>query len=119
MSKQLGLFSVTWARKASLYHPSKKYIIDDRSESARQTAESRARQTKIAISYYVEPEQNIALARNKAIENAQGDFIGLIDDDEFPVVQWLLNLYKALNHYKSDGVCTGAALLRKNRPSGY
>jgi succinoglycan biosynthesis protein ExoM len=80
-------------------------IVDnDRSESARQTAESHARQSKIAISYYVEQEQNIALARNKAIENAHGDFIGLIDDDESPAVHWLLNLYKALNHYKSDGI---------------
>jgi succinoglycan biosynthesis protein ExoM len=80
-------------------------IVDnDKFESARQTAEFRAQQTKIAISYYVEPEQNIALARNKAIENAHGDFIGLIDDDESPAVHWLLNLYKALNHYKSDGV---------------
>ena len=80
-------------------------IVDnDKFESARQTAESRARQKKSAISYYVEPEQNIALARNKAIEKAHGDFIGLIDDDESPAVHWLLNLYKALNHYKSDGV---------------
>jgi len=80
-------------------------IVDnDKFESARQTAESRARQSKIAISYNVEPEQNIALARNKATENAQGDFIGLIDDDEFPDLRWLLNLYKAMNRYKSDGV---------------
>ncbi len=80
-------------------------IVDnDRSESARQTAESCARQSKAAIKYYVEPEQNIALARNKAIENAKCDFIGFIDDDEFPADQWLLYLYKAVNRYKSDGV---------------
>ena len=36
-------------------------------------------------------KQNIALARNKAIENAKGDFIAFIDDDEFPLDQWLLN----------------------------
>jgi glycosyltransferase involved in cell wall biosynthesis len=80
-------------------------IVDnDRSESARQTVESIARLSRISISYYVEPEQNIALARNKAIENAKGDLIGFIDDDEFPVEEWLLNLYKALNRYKSDGI---------------
>jgi len=80
-------------------------IVDnDKFESARQTTESHAGQLKIAISYNVEPIQNISLARNKAIENAQGDFIGLIDDDEFPDVCWLLNIYKALNHYESDGV---------------
>lgn len=80
-------------------------IVDnDRSESARQTVESYALQSKISISYYVEPEQNIALARNKAIENGKGSFVSLIDDDEFPAERWLLNLYKALNRYKSSGV---------------
>ncbi len=80
-------------------------IVDnDRSESARQTVESFSRQSKISISYYVEPEQNIARARNKAIENAKGDFIGFIDDDEFPIQQWLLNLYKAVNSFSTDGV---------------
>lgn len=80
-------------------------IVDnDRSESARQTAESCARRWKISIRYYVEPEQNIALARNKAIENARCDFLSFIDDDEFPGERWLLNLYKALVRYKSDGI---------------
>jgi len=80
-------------------------IVDnDWSESARQTVESCIQQSKISINYYVEPEQNIALARNKAVENAKGHFIGFIDDDEFPVNNWLLNLYKAVERYKSDGV---------------
>lgn len=80
-------------------------IVDnDRAESARQVVESHARQSKIFIGYYSEPEQNIALARNKAIENHKGEFIAFIDDDEFPDEQWLLNLFKAVNHYKSDGI---------------
>lgn len=80
-------------------------IVDnDRSESARQIAESYARQTKIFISYYVEPEQNIALARNRAIENSRGDFIAIIDDDEFPADNWLLNLYAARARFEADGV---------------
>src|SRR5438445_11559444 len=36
------------------------------------------------IRYCVEPRQNIALARNKAIENANGDFVAFIDEDEEP-----------------------------------
>ena len=77
---------------------------NDRSESARQTVESYARQSKVCVSYYVEPEQNIALARNKTIENAKGNLIAFIDDDEFPLDNWLLNLYKALICFESDGV---------------
>lgn len=80
-------------------------IVDnDRSASARQTAENFAQHSNISVSYYVEPEQNIALARNKAIENATGEFIGFIDDDELPINRWLVNLLKALNFYNSDGI---------------
>src|SRR3990170_6642495 len=80
-------------------------IVDnDSSESARQTVESSARQSKISIGYYVEPEQNIALARNKSLENATGDFIGIIDDDELPNKDWLVCLFKAYKAYNADGV---------------
>jgi succinoglycan biosynthesis protein ExoM len=59
---------------------------------------------KIRIEYLVEPEQNIALARNKAVESAQGNYIAFIDDDEYPVTNWLFNLLKALKTYNADGV---------------
>ena len=52
----------------------------------------------------MEPKQNIALARNKAVENAKGDFVAFIDDDEFPTDRWLLTLYKACDEYRVDGV---------------
>src|SRR5437016_8540580 len=46
------------------------------------------------ITYCVEPRQNIALARNKAMENATGNFVAFIDDDEFPAKSWLLALFE-------------------------
>jgi succinoglycan biosynthesis protein ExoM len=58
----------------------------------------------VPILYCTEPRQNIALARNKAIENAKGDFIAFIDDDEFPTSRWLLTLFRACNEYDVDGV---------------
>jgi succinoglycan biosynthesis protein ExoM len=58
----------------------------------------------ITIKYCVEPRQNIALARNKAIENAEGDFVAFIDDDEFPAGNWLLNLFRTCEQYGVDGV---------------
>ena len=80
-------------------------IVDnDALESARETVENHGRQSKIAISYDVEPHQNIALARNKAIQVSKGDYIGFIDDDEFPDSRWLLNLYTAVNRHKAAGV---------------
>lgn len=80
-------------------------IVDnDRSESARHVAESHAQDERISVSYHVEPEQNIALARNRAIANATGDFIAFIDDDEFPEQDWLLRLYQIRRQYDVDGV---------------
>jgi succinoglycan biosynthesis protein ExoM len=95
-------------------------IVDnDKSESARQTAEFFAMQGKIQVGYYMEPEQNIALARNKAIANAKGDFIALIDDDEFPSEQWLLNLYNAVIRYKPDGILAPVLPYFERKPPGW
>jgi succinoglycan biosynthesis protein ExoM len=60
--------------------------------------------TRLPVTYCVEPRQNIALARNKAIEHADGDFIAFIDDDEFPAGDWLLNLFKTYVAFSADGV---------------
>lgn len=79
-------------------------VDNDRCESARQIVEAGMQQTKFSISYYTEPEQNIALARNKAIEKSNGNYIVLIDDDEFPIKDWLVNLYKAILMYDADGI---------------
>ena len=56
------------------------------------------------IRYFVEPRRGIALARNKVIENAEGEFLALIDDDEFPDPRWLLRLFETCRDYKVDGV---------------
>lgn len=80
-------------------------IVDnDKSESARKTVESFSRKSKVSIGYYVEPEQNIALARNKTVANARGEFIAFIDDDEVPSGEWLMNLYKVCDKFHADGV---------------
>lgn len=56
------------------------------------------------IVYAVEPNKNIALARNKALSHATGDFIAFIDDDEFPASGWLLNLFRTCERYRVAGV---------------
>jgi len=79
-------------------------IVDnDVLESARQVVESFAGQTSVEVTYCVEPRQNIALARNKAVENSKGDYIAFIDDDEFPVREWLLNLLVVCRNYGAAG----------------
>ena len=77
---------------------------NDRRQSAKQVVSKWTATSSIPIIYCVEPEQNIALARNKALENAKGDFIAFIDDDEIPERDWLYNLFKTCNAYGVDGV---------------
>ncbi|HET7104301.1 MAG TPA: glycosyltransferase family 2 protein [Terracidiphilus sp.] len=48
----------------------------------------------VPITYCVEERQNIALARNTAVRHASGDFLAFIDDDEFPIRNWLQTLLK-------------------------
>lgn len=80
-------------------------IVDnDAAESARSVAESHVRTGALAVSYNVEPQQSIALARNRAVENAKGDFLAFIDDDEFPAGDWLACLYRSWTTYKADGI---------------
>jgi succinoglycan biosynthesis protein ExoM len=90
-------------------------VDNDRSESGRQIVESEAARSKTPIRYFVEPEQNIAMARNKAIANAQGDFLAFIDDDELPEPRWLLHFYKAMALYQTAGVL-GPVLPRYEAP---
>lgn len=77
---------------------------NDQSESAKQVVDDFMAESSIQVVYCVEPRQNIALARNKSIENAKGDFIAFIDDDEFPTGEWLWNLYTACTSHDVAGV---------------
>lgn len=56
------------------------------------------------IIYAVEPEQNVSLARNKALSFAAGDYIATIDDDEYADSRWLLHLYRAITSFNADVV---------------
>ena len=79
-------------------------VDNDVHHSAENIVKEWQQKSAIQINYYCEPEQNIALTRNKAIENAEGNFIAFIDDDEFPENIWLINLLKTFHSYECDGV---------------
>jgi succinoglycan biosynthesis protein ExoM len=76
-------------------------VDNDRLGSAREVAE---RFQRDQVKYTIEPEQSIALARNRAMANATGDFVACIDDDECPEKDWLLNLFDSCLKYNAAGV---------------
>jgi succinoglycan biosynthesis protein ExoM len=77
---------------------------NDGMQSARPVVAAFSSESHLPITYCVEPNQNIALARNKALGSAKGDFVAFIDDDEFPANDWLCNLFKSCLAYGADGV---------------
>jgi glycosyltransferase involved in cell wall biosynthesis len=79
-------------------------VDNDFNKSAKDAVNEWKQKSAIQIDYHCEPEQNIALARNKAVENVKSNFIAFIDDDEFPETTWLLNLLKTLLKYDCAGV---------------
>jgi cellulose synthase/poly-beta-1,6-N-acetylglucosamine synthase-like glycosyltransferase len=79
-------------------------VDNDRLESAKPILLDFAAASSIQTTYCVEPKQNIALARNKALEHASGDFVAFFDDDQFPVKDWLHTLFRACDKYGADGV---------------
>ncbi len=76
---------------------------NDHSRSAEPVVMDFAATSLIPVKYCVEPRQNIPLARNMAVMNANGDFVAFIDDDEFPSKRWLLFLFNTLREYDVDG----------------
>ncbi|MEM2145412.1 MAG: glycosyltransferase family 2 protein [Candidatus Jordarchaeaceae archaeon] len=55
------------------------------------------------ITYDIEPQRTIPAARNHALRLARGNYIGIIDDDEFPPPHWLITLYRAIQTFNVDG----------------
>ena len=60
--------------------------------------------TRIRFYYFNQPEKNISLTRNMAIEKASGDYILFIDDDEYASSEWVSNLLTTIKKFNADGV---------------
>jgi len=77
-------------------------IDNDRARSAEAVAEKFLQSRRFELLYDVEPEQNIALARNRGLANSRSSYIAFIDDDEFPVESWLQALLHCMVTYRAD-----------------
>jgi len=77
---------------------------NDSRQSAHCVVAEFAATSRIVVTYSCEPRQNIALARNEALSHATGDFVALIDDDEYPENGWLAAMLEACEKYQAAGV---------------
>ncbi len=79
-------------------------VDNDEARSAEATTAEAGAMLPVAVRYDVEARRSIALARNRAVANASGEFVALIDDDEFPAPDWLLTLFRTCAQHGVDGV---------------
>jgi len=77
---------------------------NDEQRSAESTVREIRAHSPVRIVYCAEPMRGIARARNKAVAHAEGDFIAMIDDDEFPSPGWLSQLFATFHQYNVGGV---------------
>lgn len=88
---------------AGLFDFSVVVVDNDASGPARETVTRLRAELGLLLEYDTEPEQTIPAARNRALEIARGNYIGIIDDDEFAPQRWLITLYRTIQRYKVDG----------------
>ncbi|MGA2673281.1 MAG: glycosyltransferase family 2 protein [Terracidiphilus sp.] len=98
------LTELSWQSSGGLFTFSIVVADNDATKSAEATVADCRVSSAVPIEYRCEPRQGIARARNKVVENAVGDYLAFIDDDEFPAPGWLIALFQACNEYKVDGV---------------
>jgi glycosyltransferase involved in cell wall biosynthesis len=78
-------------------------VDNDAAGPARETVMRLRAELGLDITYDIEPEQTIPAARNHALRLARGNYIGIIDDDEFPPQHWLVTMYRAIRAFDVDG----------------
>lgn len=78
-------------------------VDNDKAGTAQNIVKSVKAELAVVIDYDIEPERNIAAARNHALRLARGNYIGIIDDDEIPPPHWLVTLYNAIHLFEVDG----------------
>ncbi|MCG6137378.1 MAG: hormogonium polysaccharide biosynthesis glycosyltransferase HpsE [Nostoc sp. LLA-1] len=60
-------------------------------------------QCPFPLKYYFEEQQGAAYARKKAVLEARGEFIGFLDDDNYPVLTWVSAAYSFSKEYPNVG----------------
>lgn len=77
---------------------------NDKNQSARSILSKFNPSGIVRLKYFCQPVKNISLTRNVSLNNAEGQFICFIDDDETADNNWINSLYNAITKYRADVV---------------
>lgn len=95
-------------------------VVDNDAEGpAKETVMRLKDELGLDITYGIEPVQTISAARNHALQLAKGDYIGIIDDDEFPPPHWLITMYRAIQTFDVDGALGPVHPFFENQPPAW
>jgi glycosyltransferase involved in cell wall biosynthesis len=59
------------------------------------------------LKYFFEPQQGAAIARKRAMEEAQGTLVGFLDDDNLPAGDWVAKAYDFAKSHPQAGAYGG------------
>jgi succinoglycan biosynthesis protein ExoM len=79
-------------------------VVDNDGGTAEPIVRELCNKYRIPLSFDVESEKNFALVRNRVVKLAKAELLAFIDDDEVPVLDWLLRLRTSMDTYQADGV---------------
>lgn len=91
-------------RTENLFDYSLLVVDNDPAQSARDTVQAFMAASQLQVRYVTEPRVSISHARNRALEESRGDYLAFLDDDEYPIIDWLLFLYRSVTEFQTDGV---------------
>ncbi|MGF1676281.1 MAG: glycosyltransferase, partial [Rivularia sp. (in: cyanobacteria)] len=60
-------------------------------------------QYPFSLKYSFEPRQGAAYARERGVSEAKGEFIGFLDDDNYPLSNWVAKAYEFAQKYPQAG----------------
>lgn len=74
---------------------------------------------KVKIKYILETKQGLSIARNRGVNEAEGEVVAFLDDDAVPDSNWILSIQSAFNNFKDAAALGGKIipLFETDRPS--
>jgi succinoglycan biosynthesis protein ExoM len=99
--RQLGALLEDLARQR---RPPQEVVVVDNDATASARAVVRRAAVPFPIRYATEPRTNVAIARNRTVALARGDWLAFVDDDERAPPEWLERLVAAARRFRADGV---------------
>jgi succinoglycan biosynthesis protein ExoM len=79
-------------------------VDNDPQGSAEEVVRNYKNSRVLDVKYFIQPVKNISLTRNVGVENAVGEYLLFIDDDEIASPDWIQSMVDTICKYNADAV---------------